>query len=67
MQDDVNTLDTVDLDGDVDMEKDYHDGDDEKAEDHKEEEVVDEDEEQDEVEDNGKEPLKIGQREILNS
>jgi hypothetical protein len=63
---DVDSLDGVDLDGDVDMERDGEDEEDEeeedkKEEDEKEEEVVDEDE------DNGKESPTIGQGEMVNT
>jgi len=72
MEDNVDALDGVDLDGDGDMEWDSEDEEDEeeedeKEEDEKEEEVVDEDEEGDEDEDNGKEPRMIGQGETVNT
>jgi hypothetical protein len=65
MQDDVDALDGVDIDSDVDMERDSADGEDAEEEDEKEEVVVDEDEEEDE--NNGKEPRMIGQGEMVNS
>jgi hypothetical protein len=63
---DLDAPDVVDLDGDVDMERDGEDEEDEeeedeKEEDEKEEEVVDEDE------NNGKEPRTIGQGEMVNT
>jgi len=63
MEDDVDAPDGVDIDGDVDMERDGEDGEDEEEEDEREEEVLDEDEE--ENEDNGKEPRTIGQGEMV--
>jgi len=70
MEDDVDTLDGVDLDGDVDMERDGEDEEDEKEEDDKEEKEVEEEEEEDdedEDENNGKEPRTIGQGEMVNT
>jgi hypothetical protein len=65
MEDDVGKLDGVDLDGNVDLERDGEDVEDEEEKDEKEEEVVDEDEEEDE--ENGKEPRTIGQGEMVNT
>jgi hypothetical protein len=59
MEDNVDAPDGVDLDGDVDMERD---SDDEVEED----EVEEDEEEEDEDEDDGKEPQTIGQGEMLN-
>jgi hypothetical protein len=76
MEDDVDAPDGINVDGDVDMERDGDDEveedeeeDDEKKQDEEEEEeeVVDEDEEEDKDEDNGKEPWRIGQGEMLNT
>jgi hypothetical protein len=68
MEDDVDAPDSVDLDGDVVVERD---GDDEEEEDEKkedeEEEEVDEEEEEDKDVDDGKEPRMIGQGEMLNT
>jgi hypothetical protein len=66
MEDDVDGPDGVDLDGDVDMERDGENAEDEeeedeKEEDEKEEEVVREDE------DNSKEPRTIDQGEMVNT
>jgi hypothetical protein len=71
MEDDVDALDGVDLDGNVDMERNGEDEEDEEEEheqeeDEKKEVVVDEDEEEDEDEDNGKVPRTIGQGEMVN-
>ena len=65
----MDTPDGIDLDGDVDMERDC---DDEEKEDGKkqyeeEEEVVDEDEEEHKDEDDGKEPRTFGQGDMLNT
>ena len=65
LEDDVDAPDGVDINGDVDMERDGEDGEDEEEEDEREEEVVDDDEEEDE--DNGKEPRTIGQGEMVNT
>jgi hypothetical protein len=65
MEDDVDPPDGVDISGDVVMERDSKDGEDEVEENEKEEEVVDEDEEEDE--DNGKEPRTIGQGEMVHT
>jgi hypothetical protein len=65
MEDDADALDSVDIDGDVDMERDGEDGQDEEEEDEKEEEVVDEDVHEDE--NNGKKPRKIAQGEMVNT
>jgi hypothetical protein len=69
MEDDVDTLDGVDLHGDVEMDR--NGGEEEKVEedDEKEEEEVDEDEQEDENEngDNGKEPQTIGQGEMVDT
>jgi hypothetical protein len=72
IEDDVDSLDGIHLDGDVDMARDSQDLEDEeekdeKEEDEKEAEVVDEDEEEDEDEDNGKEPQTIGQGQMVNT
>jgi len=68
MEDDVYALYGVDLDGDVDMERDGDDGaeQDEEQEDVEEEEDKEE-EDVDEDEDDGKEPRTIGQGEMLYS
>jgi hypothetical protein len=63
----VDALDSVALDGDVDMEWDGEHEEDEEEEDEKEEVVVDEDDWKDEDKDNGKEPRMIGQGEMVNS
>jgi hypothetical protein len=73
MEDDVDTLEGVDLDSDVDMERE---GDDDEEEDEEEEDEVkqheeeveeqDEDEVEDKDEDDGKELRMIGQREMVN-
>jgi hypothetical protein len=65
MEHDVDAPDVVDLDCNVAMEKESEDEEDEEEEDEKEKEVVDEAEEEDE--DNGKEPLTIGQGEMVNT
>ena len=65
LEDDVDPPDSIDIDGDVDMERDGEDGEDEEEEDEREEKVVDEDEEEDE--DIGKEPRTIGQGELVNT
>jgi hypothetical protein len=65
MADDVDALDSVDIDGYVDMERDGEDAQDEEEEDEKEEEVVDEHEH--EHENNGKNPRKIAQGEMVNT
>jgi hypothetical protein len=67
MEDDVDTPDSIDLVGDVEMETDSEDEEDEEEEDEKEEEVVDEHEEEEEDEDNGKQPRTIGQGDIVNT
>jgi len=74
MEDGVDALHGVDLDGDVDMERDGHDDEeeDENEEDEEKEAVEeveeeDEDEEEDDDEDDGKEPRTIGQREMVNT
>jgi len=59
MEDDVDTPDRIDIDGDVDMERDNEDGEVEEEEDEREKEVVDED--------NGKEPRTIRQGEMVNT
>jgi hypothetical protein len=64
MEDDVNSPDSVALDGDVDMATD---GDDDEEEDDEEEDEEKGDEEEDEDEDDGKEPRTSGQREMLNT
>jgi len=66
MQDYVEATDSVDLDGDVVMERDT---DKEEVEDKEEEDKEEdpEDEEEDEVNNDGKEPRTIGQGEILNT
>jgi hypothetical protein len=67
MEDDVDAPDGVDLDGNVDMQRDGEDEENEEEEDEKEEDdkavevVVDEDE------DNGKEPWTTGQGELANT
>ena len=74
MEDDVDALDGVDLDGDVDMEWDGDDDEeedeeeeDEEKEDEEEVEEEDEDEEEDKDEDDGKQPRTIGQGEMVNT
>jgi len=67
IEDDVDAPDGVDLDGDVDMQRDIADEEDEEEGDEKEQEEMDEDEEEDEDEDNGKEPWTIGQREMVHT
>jgi len=73
MQDDVDSLDSVDLDSNVDLERDDENDDDEEEADEKEEEVVDEneeegeDEDEDEDEDNSKEPGTIVHGEMGNT
>jgi hypothetical protein len=79
MEDDLETLDSVELDGDVDIERDGDDkeeedeeAEDEKKEDEEEEEeevvvVVDVDEEDDKDEDDGKEAQMIGQGAMVNT
>jgi len=77
MQDDVDALDGVDLDSNVDMERD---GDGEEEEDQeeenqpkedeeekKEDEKDEEEEEEDKDDDDGKEPQMIGQGELVNT
>jgi hypothetical protein len=64
MEDDVDALDGVDIDGDVDIERVGEDEEDEEEEDEKEEQVLEEDEEEDE--DNGKEHCTIVQGEMTN-
>ena len=64
MEDELDALCGVDLDGNVDMQRE---GDDEKEEDEEEEHgEEEEDEDEDEDEDDGKEPQKIGQGEMVN-
>jgi len=63
MEDDVDALCSIDLDGNVDMQRE---GDDKKEED-EEEEHGEEEEDEDEDEDDGKEPQKIGQGEMVNT
>jgi len=69
LQDDVDTLDGVDLDGDVAKERDSDDdeGKDEEKEDEEEVEEDDEDEEEDQDEDDDKEPRTLGQGEMVNT
>ena len=69
MEDEVDSLDGVDLDGDVDMERDGDDAEkeDEAKEDEEEVEEEDEDEEEDQDEDDGTEPRTLGQREMVNT
>ena len=70
----MDTLDGVDLDGDVVMERDGNDAaedNEEKKDENKEDEeeevvVVDEDKEEDKDDDDGKEPWTIGQGEMVN-
>jgi hypothetical protein len=64
MEDDVDVPDGVDLDGNVDMERD---GDDDEEEDEEEEDEEKEDEEEDMDDDDGKEPRTIGQGEMVNT
>jgi hypothetical protein len=66
---DVDRPDYVELDNEVDVERDGEDEEDEEEEDKKEEGKVDEDEVEDENENenNGKEPQTISQREMVNS
>jgi hypothetical protein len=72
MEEDVNALQAIDLDGDVDVRRDIEDEADEEEENGQEEdekeqqEEEDEDEDQDEDEDNGKDPWTIGQGEMVN-
>jgi len=63
MENDVDALDGVELDGDVDMARDSDDEEEEDEEEENEEEE-NEDEDEDEDEDDGKEPRTIGQGEI---
>jgi hypothetical protein len=64
--DDVNALDSVDLDGDVDIEMDGEDEEDEEEEDEEEVEEVNEHEE-DKHEHNGKELQTVGQGDMINT
>jgi len=67
MVDDVDALDTFDIGGNVDMERDGDDEADEQVEDElKEEKAVDEVEKEEEDENIGKEPRMIGQGEMGN-
>jgi len=65
MEDDGDAPDGVDIDGDVDMQRDGEDEEVEDEQDEKEEEGMDENEEVDE--DNGKEPRTIGQGKLVNT
>jgi hypothetical protein len=76
MEDNVDALDGVGLDGDVDMktdgdheaEEDAGEDDENKEDEEEEEEEVDEDEEEeDKDEDDGKEPQTIGETEMVNT
>jgi len=67
MEDAVDTLDGVDLDGDVAMDRDGEDEEDKEEEDEKEEEELDQEEEEDEDEDNSKESQTIGHGEMVNT
>jgi hypothetical protein len=74
MEEEVATPDSIDLDGDVNMERDSDDDEEEDEEEEDEEkedeEVVDnkdEDEEEDKKEDGGKELQTIGQGEMVNT
>jgi hypothetical protein len=68
MEDDVDAPDGVDLDSDVDMQRD---GDDEEKEDEEEEDKVEEDKEEEEDEDDeehdGKDPRTISQRVMVHT
>jgi len=67
LEDNVDALDGVDLDGDVDMAEDGDDDEEEGEEEEDEEEEQEGDEEKEEDEDDGKEPQKIGQGEMVNT